>query len=800
MKNYKKGLLAAMILSAMSLMAAEDKTIYVTTFADEDGENANACSLREAIKTAKLDKAYGGCSVGRRVSVDGTAPDMIQLEAGEYKLDKELIIESEVSIYGKSSYNYTEKSPITGEYPRREALKTTISGQGKTRLFNSIESQNTINIYDLILKDAYTEKNGAAFYVAGPLNINNSEIVNAQAKGNGAAIYAVALNTERNINVNDSLIHQNNAQGYGSVLAMDCQGNLGTTQTSLNLSRSTVVNNGSSASASIFELCGYSATSLSNSTIAKNTARSDGHIISFYGTPARPLSSSASLALQSNTIVENTAKSVLYYDNIGTAAMLYNVLAYNNGLSCEYALNKGKPTLAQSVTLNNNVNAVQSSGSSRCVLPELEKDQVSTNLDITNVSMSSLLSNYLAPSLETRYLGLYYPLDNKTEKDLIDVGSDGCTELDQRSVDRMIGSTLLLNPTARNSCDIGAVESRHLTAADITDLKNTSLVDLLASYQSNIDELNDVIANKDTPASDIPSLKDELKEYENLLKYTKQYQKYRAIYIDPFKLAMPAEELSGKTIKTKLLNAKNYSVSTKSMGVGELVVNSTGVSLDGQKDPALKCTWNANLGRILMYRTDGKATSSVDSEYCSYTLKDNSSGVSSSGILEAKFGNIAPIAKDDEYIIRPENNLIVKGNPLENDSDEGDGPLSTLTVKKNQFYTDDKGQEIPIRIVKAAAGVTIKAEREGACPGSYQREKCYGGDIVFTVKNNLSQADYEMTYAIHDADELTSSNATIRLKNTVKNTNASSSGGGSMGALTLFGLLGLVAYRKKRMK
>lgn len=30
MKNYKKGLLAAMILSAMSLMAAEDKTIYVT--------------------------------------------------------------------------------------------------------------------------------------------------------------------------------------------------------------------------------------------------------------------------------------------------------------------------------------------------------------------------------------------------------------------------------------------------------------------------------------------------------------------------------------------------------------------------------------------------------------------------------------------------------------------------------------------------------------------------------------------------------------------------------------------------
>ena len=48
MKNYKKGLLAAMILSAMSLMAAEDKTIYVTTFVDEDGENkVHHLDLRE---------------------------------------------------------------------------------------------------------------------------------------------------------------------------------------------------------------------------------------------------------------------------------------------------------------------------------------------------------------------------------------------------------------------------------------------------------------------------------------------------------------------------------------------------------------------------------------------------------------------------------------------------------------------------------------------------------------------------------------------------------------------------------
>ena len=34
MKQYKKGLLCIMVLSAMSLMAADSKSIYVNTFDD----------------------------------------------------------------------------------------------------------------------------------------------------------------------------------------------------------------------------------------------------------------------------------------------------------------------------------------------------------------------------------------------------------------------------------------------------------------------------------------------------------------------------------------------------------------------------------------------------------------------------------------------------------------------------------------------------------------------------------------------------------------------------------------------
>ena len=65
MKQYKKGLLCVMVLSAMSLMAADSKSIYVTTFDDEAGENSDQCSLREAIIAAQKNTSFGGCSAGK---------------------------------------------------------------------------------------------------------------------------------------------------------------------------------------------------------------------------------------------------------------------------------------------------------------------------------------------------------------------------------------------------------------------------------------------------------------------------------------------------------------------------------------------------------------------------------------------------------------------------------------------------------------------------------------------------------------------------------------------------------------
>ena len=58
-----------------------------------------------------------------------------------------------------------------------------------------------------------------------------------------------------------------------------------------------------------------------NSTIAKNTASATGHIVRMTNQVNRPLSAFSSLTAASNTIVENTAKSTLLYDNVGSKVL-----------------------------------------------------------------------------------------------------------------------------------------------------------------------------------------------------------------------------------------------------------------------------------------------------------------------------------------------------------------------------------------------------------------------------------------------------------------------------------------------
>lgn len=119
MKNYKKAVLALAVLAAMPLFAdTANQRIEVTTFADEDGENPNACSLREAIKVAETRRSDYGCTV-----YNTSKSQVIQLKAGTYNLNKELAPNADIAIYGfgekDQDKNWSEKSVLTNDYPGR---------------------------------------------------------------------------------------------------------------------------------------------------------------------------------------------------------------------------------------------------------------------------------------------------------------------------------------------------------------------------------------------------------------------------------------------------------------------------------------------------------------------------------------------------------------------------------------------------------------------------------------------------------------------------------------------------------
>ncbi|NWK73968.1 CSLREA domain-containing protein [Acinetobacter sp. SwsAc6] len=808
MKNYKKGLLALMVLSAMSLMAAEEKTIEVNTFEDENGENLDNCSLREAIFAAHKNAAFGGCSAG---DTNSTQADIIQLKEGTYKLTRgELKPESAVDIRGATRYNYDQRNVLTDAYPAYEDLKTFIVGDGIHRIFNTAQTFANLDLTDVALKNGKADLGGAIFS-GGNLSLNRSAILDSTAVQAGGAIYALAQNGERTLTINSTLLQGNKAT-KGSVLAMDCVSNMSDSKPVLSLLQSSIIKNGATDNQSILDFCGNVSATISTNTIAQNIANpNNGSVIKAISEGNNLLSQYSNIVLANNTIVENDAYTGLYYDKNGTKQLGFNVFAYNgkniaNSKSCRF-INNAKPDDELSFIAFNN--ALELSAS-KCDLPKSALDEAVDdykNVDVSNTVMSNILSNLMPASAYNVFLPLYYPKRYSTGYDLFDVSSINCNTFstvsaDQRGIQRVIDATLLLTPDQRNLCEIGSVEVMNLTAADVQDLKNTSLVTLVDSYEKIVDQLKKDIEDPNFKQYKIAN-QDDLSEMEPYLNSLKANLKYRAIYFDPFKLALASEkttDASGNQI-VKRLDADHYNVSVKTLGLGtDLVINSgipTVVNTGADSD--LVCEWNSSLKQVVLYRTSGAVSAPGVIGYCTYTLTDKENPtVTSSGILKSTFNNIAPVAVSDEYSISSNNNLTVSVNPLENDHDHGDGPENTVPAGKKIWFQNALGQNTAIKFDTIPAGLNFKAEFSGPCPEAYARETCYGGNIEFSVKNNLSQFDYPVKYSVFDSEGTESNQATITLKNAAKNTNTSSSGGGgSMGVLGVFALMGLAVFRRK---
>jgi hypothetical protein len=273
---------------------------------------------------------------------------------------------------------------------------------------------------------------------------------------------------------------------------------------------------------------------LEANTIAKNTANSThGNLIKFSGDTkagsedqnnSTILSSGSALALTSNTIVENKAYTTFLYDKIGIKTLLFNIIAYNSGAySCRYLL--GDASKEENVGIGAVYNAFSLLNNGKCDLPaELNKANT-TNIDLTNVPMDTVLSSMAPASQYTAFLPMYYPKRitqaGADKQDLVNVsgeGTTGCSEYDQRGLARLADRVLFYQPEAKNTCDIGSVELMKLTAGDIDSITNGSLSQLISNYKVQNDYFDNLVKNPNDPEY-LTYYKYRLEQYKKLVEY-----------------------------------------------------------------------------------------------------------------------------------------------------------------------------------------------------------------------------------------------------------------------------------------
>ncbi|NHB58475.1 CSLREA domain-containing protein [Acinetobacter sp. 194] len=799
MKNYKKGLLTIAVLSAMTLMAAEDTTIYVNTFEDTDVDD-NQCSLREAVIAASTHKAYNGCPKGRPNNTN--TPNVIQLEAGEYHLSSELTPNSPMIIKGKAPADWSSKDLVTNDFPARKPIETKIVGKQSTRLINTtLNDKPAITLQDLIFKDGKTNGQGGALFLGGETVLNNVWITNSTA-AKGGAIFLDGPNSS--LTINGGQFERNNALS-GSVLDMSCNAALAYTQRKITLSGSTYIDNGDGTNDSVLNFCGQPALSLFSNTITENKANSNnGSIIKFYADilgNQPSLSSSSTLTLTSNTIVKNTAQGIFSYDQNGAKLLAYNILGFNTGKSCFYQSGNIAETKTANISINTNALNLFN-GNDQCELPQEILARTDTHtLNLNGISFGDVLSPLQQAKDYTSYMAMYFPKDLKTANDFVDMGRNECAKLDQRGFSRVTELQPVVAGVTNDTCDLGSVEVLRFGLKNQVQ-SNQSILKMIQGYQNEIDVFQQAIDDPKTWQIYIPYYKNRISYFENLKKLTQANQKYRPVYFDPFLNNLP-DEMVYDDGSRKILNLdlNNYDVlKPEPLGIGKLDQNKL---FSGLYDANLKCEWDANLGRVIMYRTDDRITPEGDAEFCKYTLRSKSTQHEASAYLMARFGNIVPNVEAVSYTIEHGTTQTVTVDLLKNANDNGDGSTAGLLLNKNKspFYLNTKGEAQAIRFIKVPDNVTVVSERQGACPGADRLEICHGGNITLQLINTLDPFNYKVTYVVYDADGDKSAEGLISLNNTaVADNSVRKSGGGAMGWISLIGLLSLAWARQRKLK
>jgi len=832
-----RSLCLAFALSTVGILstAASASTIVVNTTADENGENPNACSLREAIIASQTKTAFGGCPAGQQYYTD-----TIQLDAQTYQLTRgEIAITGNMNIVGSSQYSGDNAQdplsidPIMGVEPKRLPLVTKIIATPGQRIFDtSSQNASPINLSYVILQGGSAQQ-GGAILAGGVVTLNRVQINGATAVqdangnfGQGGAIFLSGA--QATLNATASSFTGNNAP-IGSVVAMSCIDNLNYTSRSISIVQSSLTGNGSPASLSTVDLCGLPNVTITSSTIGNNqtSSASAAGALRMVNNGSTQVYSTSIMNLTSNTIVGNSGVGFAYSYTTGLS-LTNNIIAYNLGgidpsnTDCTYIdpnpstnPNKPNPPPTSATVANNNFFTASdlnvSAASRTCALYTvvntadtnayvLKTDPMSNYLNALGLYGGSDLPGYLpnpGSSVTTRDTSKNNP--NKIlSKGATTALCGGST--DQRGLLRGSGVNLIVsnNSTQSIPCNIGALEFSFLTAND-------------APSGSNIPYSTVINSTVDTTGMPTAQANAAVKSNSDYITNYKNNFHYREVVMDVLGGDTPFENVTGNTSVLDLLSdATKYTV--------------TGSGTSASSN--IECDWIPSMERMIAYRKDGTITAGGNTDSCAYTITNNANGqIMSSGNMHFTISNQAPIANNDSYTLTFGTKSIPL-NILANDSDDNDGPTSsigyptitvptgcqgaTTQIPKPVFYVDyhldtnNCAVAIPanIRIVTAPTQGHIVAQYTEPCANNNVNTTpttCIGGTMTYVNDNLYSPFNDSFTYQVLDEDMTPSTTATVTITNTATTTDyqKSGGGGGSIGWASALALLSLVYVRRR---
>jgi CSLREA domain-containing protein len=195
--------------TAWQAAVASAATIAPSTTADQLGEDAAACSLREAVQAANSDAAVAGCPAG-------SGPDTIALAPDTYQLSRP---------GGDEDGNATGDLDISGDLTitNRSVLPATVDGSaGRDRVLHLLSGSVTVE--RVTIQGGDSNDSGGGIFTATPtsLTLHDSTVTGNRSNYHGGGIASQGTVLIRNVTITG-----NRAAASGGGYARAANGQIG---------------------------------------------------------------------------------------------------------------------------------------------------------------------------------------------------------------------------------------------------------------------------------------------------------------------------------------------------------------------------------------------------------------------------------------------------------------------------------------------------------------------------------------------------------------------------------------------